>query len=183
MACSIFVSLRCWVRNRMDRRLKKRSRLFIYNHCLICQEKPTSCLSSVGKTWWTTDNFKDSYIEFLLRNKLEQGKKELLPRLRAGMQHKLLLIVPVSHFALYPPLLCFYFLPLLCIQNQVWSVLKAHYVPWSSFLWKWYRIGHLILFCSTIVFFWAESSVLQVGLGSISTSVALWVYHLASFSV
>ena len=29
----------------------------------------------MGKTWWAADNFKDSYIEFFMKNKLVQAKK------------------------------------------------------------------------------------------------------------
>ena len=42
---------------------------------------------------------------------LNWGKKELLPRLRPGMQCKLLLIVPAGHFALYPTCPVFIFFP------------------------------------------------------------------------
>ena len=61
---------------------------------------------------------------------------------------------PLSSLPHFP---CFYFLSLLCIQSPLRNVLKAHHLPWHSFLWKWYRIGHLRLFPSITVLFWAES--------------------------
>ena len=112
---------------------------------------------------------------------LNWGKKELLPRLRPGMQCKLLLIVPASHFALYPTCPVFIFFPCSAFRANSGVFWKLTMCPEALFSENSIELATQNCFLPLLFSFELSLSVLQVCLGSISTFVALWVCYLASF--